>query len=494
MSPRNRTASMIRPKQSMMVLHRFLGCILFFLILGNLHSDILTSKSSDDWVIVDPQYSSTLQPLVEIHTFKGSEYSQGVSTKIQGSLASAYFIGADLRLIFRQSIYDVNLSSGEQKNVYRAPQGIELLTMFCTASGNGYLLRGGQQREKFTILLDDENHIPLELPELSKSRQDFRIASENHFAITNLDQIEDVPQVVYIISLKGNQAEVKKISSLPFPTGALAFREDELVLFPKTGQQAMSWDGADYSPLNLPSQDPPEAFISMGFIENNYLFLSQSKTGKTVHFPSGDTLKLATGNGEEKFVSDNLEQHLHVLILILVTLSLLVRLNRRRQLNEEVKVTELPLKPAPLLTRSFAFLIDYFLVDIIVSIISLSIYGSRILIINPAMSNADQLILILSENIDMFLTIVIIRNIFFICYQTIMLRFFGGSFGKSILRLKCVNEDGSDITTQQALIKYACFSIDLLLYIPLGLIFCLTSKKGQSFGDRMAKVMVIRER
>ena len=69
----------------------------------------------------------------------------------------------------------------------------------------------------------------------------------------------------------------------------------------------------------------------------------------------------------------------------------------------------------------------------------------------------------------------------------------GQTLGKKAMKVKVVKEDGSEFTTQDALIRNLLRVVDHLPCIPLvGLIMILVNKNHQRLGDIAAKTVVVK--
>jgi uncharacterized RDD family membrane protein YckC len=70
----------------------------------------------------------------------------------------------------------------------------------------------------------------------------------------------------------------------------------------------------------------------------------------------------------------------------------------------------------------------------------------------------------------------------------------GATFGKKILGLRIVKEDGSPIGWRESIIRNLLRIIDGLLAYIVGAIFIWTSPRKQRFGDKAAHTVVIKTR
>ena len=98
------------------------------------------------------------------------------------------------------------------------------------------------------------------------------------------------------------------------------------------------------------------------------------------------------------------------------------------------------------------------------------------------------------SNLAYIFPLIIVQQLIFALYHTVLEIVFGASLGKMFFQLKIVSEDGSKPTPQQVVVKGGLRFADYFLTIPLGFVSCLLSKKRQSIGDRFAKTIVVSNR
>ncbi|GHO78829.1 hypothetical protein KSD_66000 [Ktedonobacter sp. SOSP1-85] len=125
-------------------------------------------------------------------------------------------------------------------------------------------------------------------------------------------------------------------------------------------------------------------------------------------------------------------------------------------------------------SRFLALLIDGIIVGIVIGILD-AVFGLAIKNTGPAIGSG-------------------IGGIIALVYYFYMEATQGGTFGKKILGLRIVKEDGSPIGWSESIIRNLLRIIDGLFAYLIGAILIWTSPRKQRLGDRAAHTVVIKTR
>ena len=80
----------------------------------------------------------------------------------------------------------------------------------------------------------------------------------------------------------------------------------------------------------------------------------------------------------------------------------------------------------------------------------------------------------------------------FLAYHILGEAITGGTFGKGIVKIRVVNEDGEHLSLNAAIVRNILRPVDAIFFYLVGGVFALASPLGQRLGDRAAHTVVVR--
>ncbi len=153
--------------------------------------------------------------------------------------------------------------------------------------------------------------------------------------------------------------------------------------------------------------------------------------------------------------------------------------------NKELVSNEFEI--APTSKRLLAYLIDIVPLVLLVSIVSYFFFGFDEIIRDRLINQDSRMKFLLARN-----NIPDISFLIFVFYSLFAdSSKFQGTFGKKIMGLKVVNEDGSKISIQTSAIRNL-FKIISFLALYIGFIWIFFNKKRKGWHDIIAKTKVVK--
>jgi uncharacterized RDD family membrane protein YckC len=181
--------------------------------------------------------------------------------------------------------------------------------------------------------------------------------------------------------------------------------------------------------------------------------------------------------------------------------SFLVILRWRETAGDQLSQKNQIIEKAPLFVRCLAFLMDFFILNTPMHIISSLLDLPQVPVeqLQALLAQTDPTLQIqhLVELSQIMMSNLLIMIILATIYHTLMDVHFSGSIGKQFFRLSVISTKETDnrkVTYSQALLKSIFRSLDFVLPIPPNLIFAILHKSNLSLADRIAKVQVVRKK
>jgi uncharacterized RDD family membrane protein YckC len=283
----------------------------------------------------------------------------------------------------------------------------------------------------------------------------------------------------------------------------LSFSEtsEGLWLLPEQGLDGLFWDGHQLTSRQLPKPELADAQW-LHLAEYNGTF-----SHGLLNTKDGIQLKDKTGlhliGGEKEAKRENYERPLwqQSLIFVVMITSFLVILRWRETAGAQLAQKNQVIEKAPLVARSFAFLMDLFILNTPMVIISNlleipQVPGEELLALMSQTDPTLQIQQLLELSQIMISNLLIVVSLATI-YHSLMDVYFSGSIGKQFFRLSVISTkdpESTKVTWSQALLKSALRSLDFVVPIPPNLIFAMIHKDNLSLADRVAKVQVVRKK
>jgi uncharacterized RDD family membrane protein YckC len=422
--------------------------------------------------------------------------------KLTGQLHGTHWNGERLLLTYSKTIFQSIAGENELKILQKAPPRHIFINL------------GGDVSAKIlpTALLRDydkgafhrwvEGEPPIHLPvldELQKAKTMNPWGSPNMPAIwvPRQEHFEKPVLVIFSPDLQNCQFISEQI---PENFKHLGFSESDkgLWLLPEKGYEALLWNGKELITTSLPA---PE------IADGQWVHLSQwqgqfshglLKTKDGIHLKDNQGLTLI--GGREKAKRENYERPLwqQTLIYLIMISSFIVILKWRQTIPPSGMPQVIQYSKASLWARGFAFMMDFFILNTPLHIIShllglpqipVETVQSMLMETDPneQLNTIVALLPIISYNVMLMVTLASI-------YHTLMEVFFSGSIGKLCFRLEVISsaENGIKPTWKQSIIKALLRSLDFILPIPPSFIFALIHPENKSLGDRLAKLQVVK--
>jgi uncharacterized RDD family membrane protein YckC len=278
----------------------------------------------------------------------------------------------------------------------------------------------------------------------------------------------------------------------------IAFSEDPdgLWLLPEGGTMGWKWDGETLKPAEMPTPAKGQHWLSIAPHPQDWAGVQDGPEGLQL-WKNNQQLELpllAVAPVPKR--SDRPIWLQWILFGVMVT-SLIAILNWRREgrlhNNKPVKMEDA--QPATVTSRVLAFLIDIFILNTPLTLLSSALNLPEI--------PAEQLEALASGDLSVqveFLTAistVLINNVILLVglsfvYHVIMEKTMGASLGKLFLHLQVVNLEGTSPKLMALIIRSLIRSLDLILPIPPSLLFAIFSSKNLSLADRGSSTRVIK--
>lgn len=157
--------------------------------------------------------------------------------------------------------------------------------------------------------------------------------------------------------------------------------------------------------------------------------------------------------------------------------------NRMNQVHEDFLTEETTIILASKTKRWFAAAIDYFILSIIFAVLVYSFGTTEV----DFEGNV-------SRTVEGFPGFLVSFGPWFVLLPLMEVMLKGRTIGKSIFRLRSANLDGSEITTQAAILRHLVDFVDYLPFFGIvGLIVASNSAQKRRVGDLVGKTIVVQE-
>ena len=284
---------------------------------------------------------------------------------------------------------------------------------------------------------------------------------------------------------------------LGFSLKGISEGEEGVFLIGEEGENLL-FDGRGIRATPLPGGLSEEGLVSYVQIDGHWSGLYQREDGGlSMAMSGGETVDLPSTELAKVQVEREQEAHIQSVMMFGVMMVALFMVLRWRQEGEAQMTGELTVDSASLWLRSFAFIMDFFLLSIPVSSMGQLLGIEAIPLVEMAHIDSlspDQMTELLGQfalvNVKMA-GILVILSIF---YHVALEQWLGGSFGKLFFRVKVVDGEGKAPNFKASLIKALWRSLDVAIFPLISFISAISHKERLSLGDRFSGLKVVQTR
>lgn len=419
------------------------------------------------------------------------------SENYTGDLQSLYLSGNLLYSVYPKSIQRFDLNSRIKKIIKRNESGFSFLGL--VIQGNIHYHIAQKKDQLYTRSNDKPWRLLKAMPKIS-SKTTSLVFSHNNQCVIALKESKSEGSV-HTITFKDDNLNLNSGKLNELSLSNISAHRGELILIMTNDGDALKLTHSNTSPYNLPNINIENAKI---------LALASDKYSQHILYKDDDNFYTQIGNHSEPLSTPISSQksssrkayfinQFAWTFFIIVSISMFISIRKKQQklLNLKAPIPQ----TAHLLYRVLAFIIDIVILSPIVELINYTFFEDNLKILaqfviqyENLQNNPEQLLEIINANIPLFIPLIITHQLIFVMYHVFFEIIFSASLGKMFFQLKLVSQNDSKITPNQIVIKNIFRLIDYFLTLPLGFIFCLSSKTRQSLGDRMAKTIVISQR
>lgn len=282
--------------------------------------------------------------------------------------------------------------------------------------------------------------------------------------------------------------------------GVIAFSEDAtgLWLLPKKGVIAWKWDGKELRATEMPPPQPGQYWLSIAPKTNSWAGIQDGPEGMQLWLED-ERVELPLQKSVPQSKSPERPLWLQWVFFAIMVTSFIAILNWRREgrvlAQRQKKKTIDNTQTASVTVRSLAFLLDMFILNIPLTLISqglelpeLSTEHLEGLAIGSTVLDET---FILSLSSVLFYKLVLLLGLSF-SYHLILEKKMGASLGKLFFHIQVQTPTG-ETPKMKALLTRGCLrGLDLILPIPPSLVFALFSSQKLSLADRVSNTRVLR--
>ncbi len=478
----------------------FLSLCFTFLFLCYSHSDeqtLISNDQSDHLVWVRKQQSlfnnKTKTSTYTIYSKKSSK--EIFSGNYTGDLQSLYLSDNSLYSVYPKSIQSLDLLSKTKKITRISESGFSFLGL--VIQGNTHYQLAKKTDRLYTRLGDNPWKALVSIEKITPESQLSVFSYDNKSIIALMDKNNE--GTVHTITYKNDSTHLSSVDFSELYLTNISLYKNELILI--GDDNSLKLTNSNTMPYRLPTANDSSAKV---------LALASDAYTDYILYKDDENFYTQIGNHEEAISTPILSKksfsrkgyfitQFAWTFFIIVSISLFISIRKKQQ-----KLLNLPIaKPqtAHLLYRVLAFIIDIVILSPIVELINytffednLSVLAQFVIQYDQLQNDPEKLLNIIESNVPLFIPLIITHQVIFIIYHLFFDSIFNASLGKMFFQLKLVSENDSPLTPQQIFIKNIMRLFDYFLTLPIGFVFCLSSKSRQSLGDRIAKTTVISQR
>lgn len=294
-------------------------------------------------------------------------------------------------------------------------------------------------------------------------------------------------------------------SGRPFDQGLIGFslvgiseNSDGVILLGAEGK-SLVFDGASIKPTKLPAGISADGLVSFSNSGAGISALYRSEDGQlSLAISGGNTVVLPSMEPVSQVQIDAARDvHLQSIMMFGVMMVALFMVLRWRQESEEQLPGKVEVVSANLWLRSFAFIMDFFLLTLPVTSIGTLLGVDALPLTNlshlsnlPEAKVLEFLSQFLLENLKMVAILVVSA----IVYHVSLEQWLGGSFGKLFFRIKVVDAEGNSPSLKASFIKALWRSLDVVIFPLISFLAAVSHPDRLSFGDRFSGLRVVQIR
>lgn len=456
---------------------------------------LLSSGNSDHlvWVRekIDPFSRQGLGNDFHVYSKNSKLNKKVTSFHFGGTLLSSWLEGETLYILYPSSLQSYHITTKKKKVLKRIEEAKRTYVAFQKLN-DGFLEISA--KDNLLYVKDKEGKWQL-IEGVEKFKEGTRFFSKTYretilfVFISKEGTLSFFKTNTEFEKLSLDKIEWPEINSFALSTIA---KEPVLVNLKELEAYSVNQNRAD---VNLPEIDSNLHYLNYAEIDN--LNIKIYRDEKKIYTQIFDGVEADTTELKKDY-SDESKQYLISqfawTFFIIVSISLFISL-RNKQLKEH-NLNSVVTKPANVFLRCMAFSIDFIITSPVVELINYMIFGDRIQefarnLMLRVEGNPEAMTQFVQANFSMVVTIIAVHMLVFIVYQCVLESFFQASMGKMFFHLKLVGLEGQRVTRKQIVLKGIGRFVDYFLTIPLGILFCLSNKKRQSFGDKLAKTLVV---